>query len=243
MSKTSFVALYPTDFLADVGHLGNSELGIYTRLLLVYYRDQRPLPSDIDKLRRIAMTFSPEEGKSLLEVLAEFFVPASMPDGTRVWRHKRADLELARASEKHAARVKQTEAARRARYPNASVTESVTPSVTETVTGCSQTENQNQNQRKEHMSTRVDMPAGFQRFWAAWPRSERKVNKTGCLKQWRSKGLEQDADAICAHVDASKGSKQWSSGYEPAPLTYLNQRRWEDGEGAAANDTPWSSAL
>jgi len=63
VSKTPYVALYPTDFLADVGHLGNTELGIYTRLLLVYYRDARPLPYDTDKLRRIAMTFSPEESR------------------------------------------------------------------------------------------------------------------------------------------------------------------------------------
>ena len=97
MTKAAYVALYPTDFLADVGHLGNTELGIYTRLLLVYYRDQRPLPWDTDKLRRIAMTFSPEECRALTEVLSEFFLATTLPDGTRIWRHKRADREIEQA--------------------------------------------------------------------------------------------------------------------------------------------------
>jgi len=145
MSKVSYVALYPTDFLADIGHLGNTELGIYTRLLLVYYRDQRPLPYDNDKLRRIAMTFSPEECKAMNEVLAEFFVAGSLSDGTRVWRHTRADRELERANESRNARIKRTEAARSARWNGKA---SVTESVTESVTSYSQTENQNQNQNQ-----------------------------------------------------------------------------------------------
>jgi uncharacterized protein YdaU (DUF1376 family) len=177
--KTSFVALYPTDFLADVGHLGNTELGIYTRLLLVYYRDQRPLPSDIDKLRRMAMTFSPEEGKALSDVLAEFFIASALPDGTRVWRHKRADIELAKASEKHLARVRQTEAARQARHSKPSVTESVTASVTETVTGYSQTENQNQRKNKEENdgAARLEIPEWLPKdVWRDWD-SYRRARK------------------------------------------------------------------
>ncbi|MBI5270662.1 MAG: YdaU family protein [Burkholderiales bacterium] len=93
-----YVALYPTDFLADIGHLGNTELGIYFRLLLIYYRDQRPLPFDTDRLRRLAMTFSPEEAKSLEQVMVEFFELATEPDGSRCWRHRRADQEIERAN-------------------------------------------------------------------------------------------------------------------------------------------------
>lgn len=93
-----YIALYPSDFLADIGHLGNTELGIYWRLLLVYYRDGRPLPFDTDRLRRLAMTFSPEECRALEQVVAEFFVLSTEPDGSRVWRHKRADTEIERAT-------------------------------------------------------------------------------------------------------------------------------------------------
>ncbi len=115
MSAVPWFAMYPTDFLAAVGHLGNSELGIYWRLLLVYYRDGGPLPCDVDRLRRLALAFTPEEHRSLDAVVSEFFVLSTEPDGRRVWRHKRADIEIARASsakEKKSAAARATNAKR-----------------------------------------------------------------------------------------------------------------------------------
>lgn len=85
-----------------------------------------------------------------------------------------------------------------------------------------------------------DPPPGFVRFWAAWPRSSRKVAKAECLKRWCKRGLESQADGIVGHVIAMKATKQWRDGYEPAPLTYLNQSRWLDGEAEQApSDAPW----
>ena len=40
-------------------------------------------------------------------------------------------------------------------------------------------------------------------------------------------------DQIIAHVSSMKTSEQWTSGFEPAPMTYINQRRWEDENQAA----------
>jgi uncharacterized protein YdaU (DUF1376 family) len=97
MTKAPYIAMYPTVFMADTAHLGNTELGIYWRLLLVYYRDQRPLPVDSDRLRRLAMTFSPEECKLLDSVMTEFFTLTAELDGTRTWHHGRADREIERA--------------------------------------------------------------------------------------------------------------------------------------------------
>lgn len=69
----------------------------------------------------------------------------------------------------------------------------------------------------------------FERFWAAWPKSPRKVGKAACEAKWKRVGLDDQADAIVAHVEAMAGSQQWREGFEPSPQTYLNQRRWEDG--------------
>jgi uncharacterized protein YdaU (DUF1376 family) len=159
MTKTAYVALYPSDFLADIGHLGNTELGIYTRLLLVYYRDQRPLPVDQDRLRRLAMTFSPEECRALEAVVSEFFVLTAEPDGTRVWRHRRADKEIVAAQEARQKRVDQTAAARRVRHkwPEVSVTEPVTEPVTESVTGsvtAGESESEPEPEKRHHTHTR-----------------------------------------------------------------------------------------
>jgi len=40
--------------------------------------------------------------------------------------------------------------------------------------------------------------------------------------------LDEVADKIFWHVSSLKKSEQWLTGFEPAPLTYINQRRWED---------------
>ncbi|MGZ8132560.1 hypothetical protein ACXU40_09230 [Bordetella bronchiseptica] len=94
------------------------------------------------------------------------------------------------------------------------------------------------------------LPPGFVRFWDAWPKSPRKVDKADCCKRWKRHGLETLADEIVKHVEAMCESEQWKRGYEPAPATYLNGRRWEDdmppmpglfgGEGGAQ---PWEGAV
>jgi len=72
-------------------------------------------------------------------------------------------------------------------------------------------------------------PDGFDEFWNAYPNTSRRVAKSKCHDLWKTKKLEPVAAEILTHVIAMKATKQWKDGYEPAPLTYLNQRRWEDG--------------
>jgi len=110
---------------------------------------------------------------------------------------------------------------------------------------------EDKERKKENpLSAGADVPPGFIRFWAAWPKSPRKVDKADCCKRWKRHGLETLADEIVKHVEAMCESEQWKRGYEPAPATYLNGRRWEDdmppmpglfgGEGGAQ---PWEGAV
>ncbi|MGO3890101.1 MAG: hypothetical protein ACTJHW_03900 [Paenalcaligenes sp.] len=69
----------------------------------------------------------------------------------------------------------------------------------------------------------------FQEFWETYPSTGRKVAKAKCAQVWKTKKLESIADDILDHLRAVKITQQWTTGYEPAPLTYLNQHRWEDG--------------
>lgn len=69
----------------------------------------------------------------------------------------------------------------------------------------------------------------FQRFWTSYPNTSRRVAKAKCFAVWKNKKLDLVASVIIEHVQAMKLTRQWLDGYEPAPLTYLNQRRWEDG--------------
>jgi uncharacterized protein YdaU (DUF1376 family) len=104
--RIPYIALYPAVFIADTYHLGNTELGIYWRLLLHYYQHLRPLPYDLEKICRIAYASSPEERKAVEFILTEFFTVAIDADGQRVWRHHRADEEIERAIERVEKRAK-----------------------------------------------------------------------------------------------------------------------------------------
>ena len=73
----------------------------------------------------------------------------------------------------------------------------------------------------------------FERFWAVWPRSNRKESKTLCLKKWQKMGLDIHADEIIRHVEYMKTTDSWqkSNGqFIPAPLVYINQMRWDGAE-------------
>jgi hypothetical protein len=68
----------------------------------------------------------------------------------------------------------------------------------------------------------------FDEFWNVWPASKRKVGKAAAAAKWQRLKLDDVADRIIKHVKALKTTEQWTTGFEPAPLTYINQRRWED---------------
>jgi len=86
-------------------------------------------------------------------------------------------------------------------------------------------------------------PAPFDVFWETWPKSPRKVGKAACEKKWNTKELDAIAEQIIEHVTQMKKTKQWQDGFEPAPMTYINQGRWADeifdGNGATPNTKPW----
>lgn len=78
------------------------------------------------------------------------------------------------------------------------------------------------------------VPSGaFLRFWGAWPKSSRKQSRGTCWERWRKQDLDLLADQIIAHVEALKLSIDWrkdGGAFIPAPLVYLNQRRWEGAD-------------
>ena len=78
-----------------------------------------------------------------------------------------------------------------------------------------------------------DLFAGFASFWETWPTNDRKQAKGKCLDAWKKASAERDAALVIAHVSSMKNSREWtknSGEFIPAPLVYLNQRRWEGAE-------------
>lgn len=83
-------------------------------------------------------------------------------------------------------------------------------------------------EKRRYIKTKAKSADRFDDFWSAWPSTARKTAKSKCREKWTTFGLDDVADRIVAHVTAMRSTKQWLDGYEPAPMTYLNQRRWED---------------
>lgn len=79
----------------------------------------------------------------------------------------------------------------------------------------------------------------FEEFWNEYP-NIRKTNKKGCMEKWEKKSLDDIADKIIGYVKVQKQSKQWKDGFVPAPMTLINQERWNDGEVKIKN--PWDNA-
>lgn len=90
---------------------------------------------------------------------------------------------------------------------------------------------------------------GFSEFWEAWPKSSRKQAKGYCLKAWVKAGAYKSKDAILAHIESLKDTDGWTKNngeYIPAPLVYLNQKRWDGAELAesvAAGESKFGSGF
>ena len=87
---------------------------------------------------------------------------------------------------------------------------------------------------------RTQSASRFAEFWQAWPAGPRKQARAECEKKWKARGLDTLADEIVGHVKAILKTKQFQD-FTPAPLTYLNQRRWEDGAPSGGDEQPESS--
>jgi len=84
-------------------------------------------------------------------------------------------------------------------------------------------------------TSRSDDPPGFASFWKAWPSTDRKQAKGKCLDAWKKANAERDAAVVLAHVESLKESASWRKNdgeFIPAPLVYLNNRRWEGAENS-----------
>jgi uncharacterized protein YdaU (DUF1376 family) len=197
------------DYITHTTHLSDAEDLAYRRLLDLYYMSEKPIPLDTDAVsRRIRLDLDITES-----VLNEFF--EKTPEG---YRNVRCDAEV----EKYQQRVE----------TNRSLgLRGGRPKKTESVSELKPNDNPKKIQIQKENKDISSQATRFGDFWAAWPTSKRKVGKGACEAKWNRLGLDPLADRIIASVTRLKASEQWLSGFEPAPLTYINQKRWEDESG------------
>src|SRR5690606_12520782 len=88
----------------------------------------------------------------------------------------------------------------------------------------------------------------FDEFWNAWPGNgsknfeayTRKKDRMKCEQKWKQQKLDEQAEVILRDVEVrSKYDKAWrqqDGAFLCAPLVYLNNRRWLDGDFADLRD-------
>lgn len=224
------------DFQRDTASLSDADTLAYLRLIWMYYDTEQPLPNEPAKLAfKIGST---EEKVSI--ILQTYFHLVN-----NSWRHTRCDEELSKvykSSEK--ARDKANKRWEKARAMQQHHQEHIDANIAfaELVESQSNAEamlqhtNSNAAEPKNDATHKPNNPnknntsadADFEQFWKVWPASPRKMAKQKCLQVWKRKKLGKYVDQIVANIKALKTSKQWVDGFEPAPLTYLNQDRWAD---------------
>ena len=219
------------DYRKDTGHLTMLEHGIYRSLIDWYYLDEEPIPAETQVVMRRLRLGSESDMVALKNVLSDFF--ELREDG---YHQARCDEEL-KIYQQKSARNK-VNGKRGGRPRKTQVVSSGNPVVTQT----EPTRNPNKrptNNQEPIINTPLP-PKGerFDEFWTTWPSSSRKVAKSTCQTKWAKLKLDDAADRIIAHVRVMKQTESWKTGYEPAPLTYLNQRRWEDDLPAVESGRP-----
>lgn len=80
------------DFIKDTSFLTNEEIGIYLKLIWLYYDTEKPLPNE---LKNLAMKVGARDKEFIVhDILANFFV---LEDD--FWHHTRCDKEIAEYAE------------------------------------------------------------------------------------------------------------------------------------------------
>jgi uncharacterized protein YdaU (DUF1376 family) len=194
------------DYITHTTHLADAEDLAYRRLLDLYYLSERPIPLDTHAVaRKIRLDLDITE-----TVLDEFFDKCD--EG---YRHSRCDDEIGRY-------LHQVENNRQLGKRGGR------PKKTESEPKVNPIQKQKQKEKNKNISSVSPTSSRFDEFWTAWPNSKRKVAKSACKAKWDRLVLDPLADKIIAVVTRLRATEQWLTGYDPAPLTFINQKRWED---------------
>lgn len=194
----------------------------YRRLLDLYYTDERPLPVDVAEC---AMLIGMRDQQDVVaHILHHFFNLES--DGHH---NARCDAEIA----KYKAFVEDGRRGAAKRWgKKSSDGEATSPPIA----GGNATPIATINHKPETNNNTSSEPEGFDAFWSAYPRKERRKDS---IRIWVRERLHSDAKLRASAMSAlqrMKLSEGWirdGGKYIPQAATWLNQRRWEDETGAS----------
>lgn len=208
---------YYRDYITDTAQLCLAEHGAYALLLDHYYATAQPLPKDLMAAYRICSALTAEEQAAVEVVLTQFF-PVN-GDGCR--HNARADKELER---RQAISARRSAAGVKGGQANAKQM----PSKRTANANTKNKEQREKENRNKKQTTNLQAGAAFAAWWALYPK---KIGRAPAEKAWLKNWHRTDPELATAKLTEQIASEQWTKEdgkYVPNPLTYINQRRWED---------------
>jgi len=221
MAALPYMPLYVADYLADTAHLTALEHGAYLMLIMNYWQRGKPLPSDDERLARIARV-SVEEWGRIRPVISEFFAHADT-----VWMHDRIEAELAKVLDKST--KARASALRSHSVRSASAQRMPCYTDTDTETERKKDISQPSVARPKPVRTpkaRKAYPDDFEAFWRAYP-TDPNMSKAEALAAWQRLG-EEDRQQAVASIPSFVAFCRKDPTYRPIhACRFLTKRRFE----------------
>lgn len=230
-----FMPLYVGDYLRDTPHLSVEEHGAYLLLLMALWT-KGTLPASPDALARVARV-TPYRWAKLAPILMPFFTVA---DG--MLRHKRVDSERSHsievASKRSAAGKAGGEAKALKTQEAALANATILPQQKATIHIHNHSHKEEREKTERPRESRAAgasaLVSDFDRFWTVYPkRIGQNPKHPASLKFLRAVKQGADPEAIIASARryAIECSGIEDRTFVTQAVTWLNQRRWEDGPG------------
>ena len=158
------------DFIKDTSFLTNEEIGIYLKLIWLYYDTEKPLPNNLFEL---GMKTGTRDNQIVLEGLLEMFFVLN--EQNKCWHHNRCDKEIEHYKQQLNIASKAGKASALKRALNKNLT-SVEQSLNERLTDVQLTNNHKpltNNQEKKTLGKRLANDWVLPNEWEYWANKER----------------------------------------------------------------------
>lgn len=212
MAAIPWMALYPSDYLADTAHLTRAQSGSYMFLLMNYWQTGKPLDNTDDRLAVVAR-MTPEEWQSEKAILGEFFQIKR-----NKWTHKRVEVEIQKVLVKS---VKNSENGKKSAVLRSTF---VKRSLNERSTNAERS--LNHTDTDTHTDKRKELvQISFERFWDVYPRKQGKAKaKIAFDKSVKTTDAELIIEAALKYAKDPNRVDEFTA----MPATWLTGERWND---------------
>ena len=203
------------DYRKDTSHLSLLEHGCYRQLLDQFYLDEKPLPSDEDKLFRLFNARTEDEKTAIKNVLKDFWTKTE--DGYVQGRSKteiglyKDRLEVATKSAKK-------------RWEKGSMPTLCQPNADPLLT-----KELNNLITKQPINSYISKD--FDVFWEAYPKKKKKED---ARKAWNT--TRPNIEDVLKALEWQKQSPEWfkqGGQFIPYPASYLRSHSWEDSQSVS----------